>query len=68
MRAAATPAAEIAMVSELQGAYSQPFPVPKALHSDLLSLCKNHDIPRHYHDFYEALVCGSDEDIGLDTV
>ncbi|KAJ2941420.1 hypothetical protein O0L34_g3629 [Tuta absoluta] len=43
-------------IPELQRAYGQPIPVTKALHSDLMSLCKKIDIPSHYHPFYESLI------------
>ncbi|KAJ0170598.1 hypothetical protein K1T71_013969 [Dendrolimus kikuchii] len=40
---------------ELQQAYHQPIPITKALHTDLMSLCKSGAIPRFYHPFYDSL-------------
>lgn len=40
---------------ELHQAYHRPIPITKALHTDLMSLCKSGAIPRFYHSFYESL-------------
>ncbi|KAL4711594.1 hypothetical protein ACJJTC_003611 [Scirpophaga incertulas] len=39
----------------LKLAYTQPLPVSKALHNDLISLCKSGAIPPFYHGFYDSL-------------
>lgn len=40
---------------ELKIVYNEPLPIRKALHSDLISLCKSNDIPSYYHGFYKSL-------------
>lgn len=37
-----------------KAAYTDRLPLTKALHADLMSLCKSEAIPRHYHEFYES--------------
>lgn len=50
---------------QLQRAYQELIPISKALHTDLLGLCKSGAIPRSYHAFYESLSCSEarNEDI-----
>lgn len=42
---------------QLQRAYHQRLPISKALHNDLMSLCKSGAIPQSYHYFYQSLSC-----------
>ncbi|KAL4709235.1 hypothetical protein ACJJTC_010535 [Scirpophaga incertulas] len=44
----------------LKLAYTQPLPVSKALHNDLISLCKSGVIPPFYHGFYDSLTSVED--------
>ncbi|KAF9791362.1 hypothetical protein SFRURICE_014074, partial [Spodoptera frugiperda] len=36
-------------------AYNKPLPISKALHGDLMSLCRAGAIPNYYHGFYNSL-------------
>ncbi|CAH2100600.1 unnamed protein product [Euphydryas editha] len=40
----------------LKPAYNGPVPISKALHEDLLSLCRINAIPHNYHSFYNSLI------------
>ncbi|CAG9790209.1 unnamed protein product [Diatraea saccharalis] len=40
--------------------YTEPFPISKALRADLIELCRKEAIPNFYHDFYNSLICDSD--------
>lgn len=39
----------------LKPAYNKPLPISKALHGDLMSLCRAGAIPNYYHGFYNSL-------------
>lgn len=41
----------------LKPAYNKPLPISKALHGDLISLCRAEVIPSYYHGFYNSLTC-----------
>lgn len=45
---------------QLQLAYTEPLPLSKALHEDLMSLCRSKAIPVFYHAFYESLTYDSE--------
>ncbi|CAH0730226.1 unnamed protein product, partial [Brenthis ino] len=40
---------------QLKLAYNKSLPVSKALHTDLMSLCRAEAIPTYYHGFYNSL-------------
>lgn len=48
---ASTPLTEL----QLKPAYNKPLPISKALHDDLMSLCRAEAIPSYYHGFYNSL-------------
>lgn len=55
--------------TDLTHLYRQPLPLPKPLYDDLLGLCANQHIPKHYHAFYNSLVCcGNSEQTQLDDL
>lgn len=58
-RKLASPSPIPSHVLELHVLYTEPLPISKALHDNLMSLCKLGDIPNFYHAFYESLTHAS---------